>query len=58
MEDNIKRVGIVGGGRVGCEFYRRFRDCSQTEVGFVVDIDPGISRNAGSQRERSDLYGF
>ena len=40
MEENIKRVGIVGGGRVGCEFYRRFRDCSQTEVGFVVDVDP------------------
>ena len=40
MEDNIKRVGIVGGGRVGCEFYRRFSDCSQTEVGFVVDLDP------------------
>lgn len=56
QSDDRKRIGIVGGGKIGLNLYQLFSSSSLTRVVYVVDINKGAPAVAAAQKDHVATY--
>jgi methyl-accepting chemotaxis protein len=54
--NDIKRIGIVGGGKIGLNLYQLFSGSSLTRVAYVIDINQSAPAVAAAKKDLVPTY--